>query len=601
MPPRNHSRTIGRALASAHAAALESRCLLAVTSFADIETWVGSGPNEAALVVDWNDGDEPLAWGYRWDGDATGTDMFEAIASADNRFFGKVNDPFTVVFGIGYDRDSDGFSLAGGLSPNEFDQNGLTVATFSTADGSAASDFDDSYREGWLADGYWSQWSSFGSPYAGGSWFSDFGVASPIANGQWQGWSFKAGLDFSVPATAPAQPVAVGNLNPSASLTGPTEVVPGMPAEFSFDLSDFEDSVVDYTLDFGDGTVISATDAPVGSFGPIEHVYSEFGAQTVELTVADSDGGSTTQTLTVDVSPVMVDANDDLFVGAESGSDRITIVPSGSSVRIDVGSSRYTATFADPSDADLFVYGGAGNDTIRLFGRTPGDWRLHVFGGEGNDYIAGGIGDDYLDGGPGNDRLLGGDGNNQLVGGSGDDNLSTNFGDDYLDGGWGRDLLITRGGNNVLIGGPDTPPTGAVGGDDDRLSSGNGDDLLRGGYGNDSLSSRGGENLLLGGVGNDRLSGGRGSDILVGGLGRDSVIGGSGDDVLIDGASATLEELPGSMDVDAALAFYATLQDEAFAGLRGLDAVSDDDVDVLYGLAGADEIRSSGPRDRVRA
>ena len=40
----------------------------------DIQLWAGTGANEAAMVIDWNDGksDESLVWGYRWDGSATG-------------------------------------------------------------------------------------------------------------------------------------------------------------------------------------------------------------------------------------------------------------------------------------------------------------------------------------------------------------------------------------------------------------------------------------------------------------------------------------------------------------------------------------------------
>ncbi|MFQ3548639.1 MAG: PEP-CTERM sorting domain-containing protein [Armatimonadota bacterium] len=53
-------------------------------SFLDIEAWAGSGSNQAALVIDWNDGNstECYVWGFRWDGTATGSDMFYAIASA---------------------------------------------------------------------------------------------------------------------------------------------------------------------------------------------------------------------------------------------------------------------------------------------------------------------------------------------------------------------------------------------------------------------------------------------------------------------------------------------------------------------------------------
>ena len=58
-----------------------------INTFDDIDFWVGEGENRAALVIRWNDGKKPdgLVWGYRWDGNATGADMLEAIATSDPR------------------------------------------------------------------------------------------------------------------------------------------------------------------------------------------------------------------------------------------------------------------------------------------------------------------------------------------------------------------------------------------------------------------------------------------------------------------------------------------------------------------------------------
>ncbi len=55
-----------------------------VGHFDDIQFWTGSGTNRAALVLQWNDGGTPasLAWGYRWNGEATGADMLTAIAGS---------------------------------------------------------------------------------------------------------------------------------------------------------------------------------------------------------------------------------------------------------------------------------------------------------------------------------------------------------------------------------------------------------------------------------------------------------------------------------------------------------------------------------------
>ena len=56
----------------------------ATIDFADILFWVGEGTNEAVLAVNW--ADTALAWGYRWNGDATVSDMMAHIAAADPRF-----------------------------------------------------------------------------------------------------------------------------------------------------------------------------------------------------------------------------------------------------------------------------------------------------------------------------------------------------------------------------------------------------------------------------------------------------------------------------------------------------------------------------------
>ncbi len=55
----------------------------------EIEYWVGNGVNEAIMVVNW--ADTALAWGYRWNNDATVADMMDDIAAADPRFSYTMN------------------------------------------------------------------------------------------------------------------------------------------------------------------------------------------------------------------------------------------------------------------------------------------------------------------------------------------------------------------------------------------------------------------------------------------------------------------------------------------------------------------------------
>lgn len=144
----------------------------------EIDFWVGSGPNEAALIIDWKDGKSPqaLAWGFRWDGVATVGDMIQAIAGttqiraadsgafiadvngADPRLFVRMSQHSfgNAIFGLGYDVDGDGASYITGLEGTET--------------GSAV-DPDDHYVEGWFNEGYW---FGVGGTGAGGFDFNEF-------------------------------------------------------------------------------------------------------------------------------------------------------------------------------------------------------------------------------------------------------------------------------------------------------------------------------------------------------------------------------------------------------------------------------------------
>ena len=56
----------------------------ATIAASDILYWVGAGSNEAVMAVNW--ADTALAWGYRWNGTKTVSDMMTDIAAADPRF-----------------------------------------------------------------------------------------------------------------------------------------------------------------------------------------------------------------------------------------------------------------------------------------------------------------------------------------------------------------------------------------------------------------------------------------------------------------------------------------------------------------------------------
>lgn len=167
--------------------------------FDDIEFWVGTGTNRAGLVIDWNDGKQPvsLARGYRWNGTKTGEDMLAAIAQADSRLYVNVSSPggFGVaLFGVGYDLNENGF----GTNPPLNFVNGISVG--SPNDNRVASDPADHYREGWNTAGYWSCWLRQSTT---ANWsFSGVGMSGrTLSNGVWDGWSFAPGFNAQRPAT----------------------------------------------------------------------------------------------------------------------------------------------------------------------------------------------------------------------------------------------------------------------------------------------------------------------------------------------------------------------------------------------------------------
>ncbi len=212
---RGNALALGAAFACAFTQFTQFARATTISSFDDIIYWVGSGTNSAALVVDWNDGKSPgsLAWGYRWNGSATGFDMISAVLASDPRFEGEFIFE-TAIFGFGYDLDGDG-------------------GTFNFIEpGGSASDVDDHFQVGWTINGYWSYWihggefvydlydpnppynfigtgtySVPGTPqYSNVNWFfSPVGAADrELINGAWDGWRFAPNFV----AQSPSQPVA---------------------------------------------------------------------------------------------------------------------------------------------------------------------------------------------------------------------------------------------------------------------------------------------------------------------------------------------------------------------------------------------------------
>lgn len=166
-------------------------------NMSDISNWVGTGSNEAALVIDWNDGQDSIAWGFRYDGTASTADMVSAVLAADSDLYSIAASDYTgVTLGYGYDRDGDGFSVDPSLS---FDADGVATALSSEADGFSAVDVDDSFAAGWNT-GYFGFYTSTDNPFVEGWDYSMVGAGDyTLTDGSWSGFSWAPGFAETTP------------------------------------------------------------------------------------------------------------------------------------------------------------------------------------------------------------------------------------------------------------------------------------------------------------------------------------------------------------------------------------------------------------------
>ncbi len=86
--------------------------------FSKIVHWAGSGENRAALVVQFNDGKEDVAyvWGYRWNGTASGEDMLREVAACSSALSALVQytgSMGSTLDGIGLSKGAQASGLSG--------------------------------------------------------------------------------------------------------------------------------------------------------------------------------------------------------------------------------------------------------------------------------------------------------------------------------------------------------------------------------------------------------------------------------------------------------------------------------------------------------
>lgn len=167
------------------------------TTFDDIKYWVGTGANQAAFVVQWNDGknSDALVWGFRWDGEATGEDMLKAIAKADHRFFSLLYQGTqfgSAIGGLGFDlngANTNGLYKDANVTYPYYPLNGIVSTSAYDFDQYTAIDPADHWQSGWTSNGYWSYWVK--DPANDDFGYSSLGVSSRVLeNGSWDVWNY---------------------------------------------------------------------------------------------------------------------------------------------------------------------------------------------------------------------------------------------------------------------------------------------------------------------------------------------------------------------------------------------------------------------------
>lgn len=342
-------------------------------SLDDIQLWTGSGTNRAALVVEWNVpivfnqttvpapvANKTLVWGYRFNGTATGTQMFNAIAASDPRFYAIEHiDPTygTEVDGIGYNLDASG--LAGVTDGTNTDStiaftNGVVIGTNVDVDAARPLNTGDLFWSG--HDGpYWQIWNELGdsggftnSPNRGTSEFWDSNYADPNAFTQGQWASAYYGLDdlpltdgswigFSV--SGAGYPLDTNDPNYSADMTifNVDEQAPPSP----------DGTYVAYVCNTNDFAVQVISTNNIDSASPYNDPTAVLNRPTLQF--FDPYDGAVTDRVSI---------IDDPYNVTPDGNDVITVVENGGQITVKMGRKIYNDP-NNPYGVDFIVYGNS--------------------------------------------------------------------------------------------------------------------------------------------------------------------------------------------------------------------------------------------------
>ena len=207
----------------------------ASTTFDSIKFWTGTGTNKAAMVIQWNDGGTPtsMVWGYRWNGTATGFDMFQSIAGTTS--LTDLSSPQNLQTYLGSDP-----RLTTSWTKYSFGNALDSVIFQSVASLRTRSDWTNGYWEYSVYGGtfdydlYDAEWNYVGEntynqtgtyTYSNVNWFSSpIGASDRIlVDGSWDAFSFASGFT-STPVVEPAPALPPSPTAKSIRLKSSTEL-----------------------------------------------------------------------------------------------------------------------------------------------------------------------------------------------------------------------------------------------------------------------------------------------------------------------------------------------------------------------------------------
>ncbi len=346
-------------------------------SLNDIQLWTGSGTNRAAMIIEWNSpvsldqttvpapiATKTMVWGYRFNGTATGTQMFDAIVAADRRLYAtQTIDPTygPGIDAIGYNLDGSGqYGVSDGTNTYRATNfvNGILSDATLGRDAAVALDAGDLFWSGHFGPN-WTQWSE--GTYSGGFSNSPNRGSSPYydTNTYSHGdWGFGNGLDGTtlfdgswMGFTVAGAGYTTNNANDLA-IYNADEQAPADP----------DGTYTAYVVNTNDFATQITSTSNVYSGSPYNDPTAMLGRPTLKF--YDSFLGGTTDRVSVINPPFNV---------TPSGGNVITEISSNGQITVNMGRKIYDDP-GNPYGIDFIIYGnslltsstGSANDNTDL-------------------------------------------------------------------------------------------------------------------------------------------------------------------------------------------------------------------------------------------